>query len=185
MRKLSLAVSLLFVPCLAQAWPWSQDMANQISVKPQESPDPANPGMTPFPSRSAPVKGTTVLVEDLDAAKKMVNPVPVTPQSVATGKHLFEIYCTPCHGFTGVGDGLVGQKLIMQPFNLTSSNTMHDWHSPDYPDGYIFGYMTLGGAVMPSYANDLSPTERWNVVNYVRTVFQKVKAVTTTSAQSK
>ncbi|MEJ1959328.1 MAG: hypothetical protein WDM70_07775 [Nitrosomonadales bacterium] len=34
--------------------------------------------------------------------------------------------------------------------------------------GHIFGMMTFGGAVMPVYANDLSPTERWNVVNYVR-----------------
>jgi mono/diheme cytochrome c family protein len=72
----------------------------------------------------------------------------------------------------------------MQPFNLTSSNTMHSWQSPDYPDGYIFGYMTLGGAVMPSYANDLSPTERWHVVNYVRQVLQKVPA-DVTAAQSK
>jgi mono/diheme cytochrome c family protein len=184
MRKLSLAVSLMLVPCLAQAWPWSKDMANQISVKPQESPDSANPGMTPFPARSVPVAGTTVLVKDIDAAKAMANPVEATEKSVATGKHLFQIYCTPCHGFSGTGDGLVGAKLIMQPFNLTSSNTMHSWKSPDYPDGYIFGYMTLGGAVMPSYANDLSPTERWHVVNYVRRVLQKDQAGLT-AAQSK
>ena len=176
MKKLSLAVSLMLVPCFAQAWPWSQDMANQISVKPQESPDPAHPGMTPFPARSVPVPGTTVLVEDLDAAKKMVNPVKADASSIQTGQHLFQIYCTPCHGFSGTGDGLVGQKLIMQPFNLTSSNTLHSWQSPDYPDGYIFGYMTLGGAVMPSYANDLSPAERWHVVNYVRNVLQKAPA---------
>ena len=37
MKKLCLAVSLLLVPALAHAWPWSMDMANQISVKPQES----------------------------------------------------------------------------------------------------------------------------------------------------
>ena len=184
MKKLSLAVSLMLAPCLAQAWPWSKDMANQISVKPQESPDPAHPGMTPFPARSVPVPGTTVLVEDIDAAKKMVNPVKADARSVQTGKHLFQIYCTPCHGFSGTGDGLVGKKLVMQPFNLTSSNTMHSWQSPDYPDGYIFGYMTLGGAVMPSYANDLSPTERWHVVNYVRQVLQKVPA-DVTAAQSK
>jgi S-disulfanyl-L-cysteine oxidoreductase SoxD len=176
MKKISLAVLLLLSPALAQAWPWSRDMANQISVKPQESPDPANPGMYPFPSRSVPVPGTTVLVPDLDAAKKMHNPVVPDAQSVQKGKHLFEIYCTPCHGFKGYGDGLVGKKLIMQPFNLSYTNTMHSWQSPDYPDGYIFGYMTLGGAVMPSYANDLSPTERWNVVNYVRKVLQKAPA---------
>jgi S-disulfanyl-L-cysteine oxidoreductase SoxD len=41
------------------------------------------------------------------------------------------------------------------------------------PEGHIWGYMTFGGAVMPSYANDLSPAERWNVVNYVRKGLKK------------
>ncbi len=77
---------------------------------------------------------------------------------------------------SGTGDGLVGERLVMKPWNLTSSNEMHSWDPKDYPDGYIFGYMTLGGAVMPSYANDLSPTERWHVVNYVRRVLQKGQA---------
>jgi len=176
MKKLSLAIALLIAPSLAQAWPWSQDMANQVSVKPQESPDSAHPGMTPFPKRSLPVAGTTVIVKDADAARKMVNPVLADETSVARGKHLFGIYCTPCHGKSGTGDGLVGEKLVMKPWNLTSSNEMHSWNSTDYPDGYIFGYMSLGGAVMPSYANDLSATERWHVVNYIRKVLQKTPA---------
>lgn len=184
MKKLSLAVTLLLAPCLAQAFPWDRDMTNQVSIKPQESVDPSKPGMTPFPSRSAPVAGTTLLVKDIDAAKKMANPVAADEKSVNTGRRLFEIYCTPCHGKSGTGDGYVGERLIMKPWNLTSSNEMHSWQSPDYPDGYIFGYMTLGGAVMPSYANDLSVTERWHVVNYVRKVLQKGQAGTA-AAQSK
>jgi hypothetical protein len=40
-------------------------------------------------------------------------------------------------------------------------------------DGFIFGRITFGGAVMPSYANDLSPLERWHVINYVRKVLQQ------------
>jgi S-disulfanyl-L-cysteine oxidoreductase SoxD len=184
MKKLSLAVALMLAPTLAQAWPWSNDMANQISIKPQESVDPANPGMTPFPKRSQPVAGTTVMVKDQDAARSMINPVPADAKSVAAGGRLFAIYCTPCHGKSGTGDGYVGERLIMKPWNLTSSNEMHSWDAKEYPDGHIFGYMTLGGAVMPSYANDLSATERWNVVNYVRKVLQKGPAVTA-AAQSK
>ncbi|MEJ1959330.1 MAG: hypothetical protein WDM70_07785 [Nitrosomonadales bacterium] len=45
-------------------------MANQISIKPQESVDEANPGMNPFPQRSVPVPGTTVDVKDQEAATK-------------------------------------------------------------------------------------------------------------------
>ncbi len=174
MKKLSLAIALLLTPMMAQAWPWSQDMANQVSTKPQESVN--NMGMKPFPARSVPVAGTTVFVRDMEDARSMHNPVPADATSVATGKHLFSIYCVPCHGKSGTGDGLVGAKLIMQPWNLTSTSQMHSWDPKEYPDGYIWGYMTLGGAVMPSYANDLSSTERWHVVNYVRKVLQSGQA---------
>lgn len=162
MNRLTLAVALLMVPALAQAWPWSMDMANQISVKPQESVDPTNPGMQAFPKRSVPVAGTTVLVKDQEAAVKMVNPIAADDKSVAKGAKLFEIYCVPCHGKSGTGDGFVGAKLILRPFDLTSERLQ------GLPDGHIFGMMTFGGAIMPPYANDLSATERWHVVNYVR-----------------
>jgi mono/diheme cytochrome c family protein len=172
-KSLVIALLLLIAPSLAHAWPWDRDMMNQISIKPQESFDEANPGMKVFPKRSVPVPGTTVYVKDFDAATKMSNSVPVDAKSVDMGGRLFAIYCTPCHGKSGTGDGYVGAKLILKPYNLTSSNDQHPWNTKEYPDGYIFGMMTFGGAVMPSYANDLSANERWNVVNYVRTVLQK------------
>lgn len=185
MKKLSLAITLLLAPTFAHAWPWSDDMANQVSIKPQESVDPANPGMNSFPKRSVPVAGTTVMVKDQEAADKLANPVPADARSVDTGGRLFAIYCTPCHGESGTGDGLVGEKLIMKPFNLTSSNDMHPWNTKEFPDGYIFGKMTLGGVVMPSYANDLSATERWHVVNYIRAVLQKAPAIASAKAKNK
>jgi len=175
-HKFILIAALLLVPSAAYAWPWSDDMANQISIKPQESIDPANPGMKPFPKRSVPVAGTTVMVADQSAAREMVNPVAPNSKSVATGARLFSIYCTPCHGASGTGDGLVGAKLLMKPWNLTLSNDMHSWSPDEYPDGYIWGYITFGGAVMPGYANDLSVTERWHVVNYLREILQNGQA---------
>lgn len=173
MKRLSFAIALLLVPAMAHAWPWNHDMMNQISIKPQESVSDAHPGMKAFPSRSVPVPGTTVYVKDMEAATKMNNPVPVSAKSVDTGGRLFAIYCALCHGESGAGDGLVGEKLILKPYNLTSSNDQHTWDPKEYPDGYIFGMMSLGGAVMPNYANDLSVTERWHVVNYIRKVLQK------------
>jgi len=152
------------------------DQGNQINIKPQESVDPAKPGMNPFPKRSVPVPGTptsTTEVKDKDAAFKLANPVPVNARTVDMGHRLFSIYCVPCHGKSGTGDGYVGEKLTLQPWNLTPSSDMHSWDSPDYPDGYIFGMMTFGGAIMPVYAIDMSPTERWEVVNYIRAVLQK------------
>lgn len=171
MNRLTLAAALLLAPALAQAWPWSQDMANQISIKPQESADAANPGMKPFPKRSVPVAGTTSTVKDQDTALKTANPIPADEKSVAKGAKLFEIYCVPCHGKSGTGDGLVGAKLLLKPFDLTSERLA------GLPDGHIWGYMTFGGAVMPVYANDLTPTERWHVVNYVRKGLKQAQAV--------
>ncbi len=170
MKRLSLAVALLLAPALAQAWPWSMDMANQISVKPQESVDPANPGMKPFPARSVPVPGTTLAVKDMEAALKLPNPIPADEKSVQKGAQLFAIYCVPCHGKSGTGDGYVGAKLILRPFDLTSADLAAK------PDGHIFGMMTFGGAIMPPYAYDLSATERWNIVNYVRKGLKQVSA---------
>ncbi len=167
MKKLSLTIILLLTPALAQAWPWSDDMANQISIKPQESVNANNPGMQSFPKRSVPVPGTASLVKDMDAAAKQVNPIPADAKSVALGGRLFQIYCATCHGDSGKGDGLVGAKLLLKPYDLTAEQTKA------HPDGFIWGYMTFGGAIMPSYANDLSPAERWHVINYVRRVLQQ------------
>jgi mono/diheme cytochrome c family protein len=155
MKKTVWFTLLLLTPSFAYAWPWSTDMMNQISIKPQAKP-------IPFPERSVPVPGTaTTYVRDQDYATKMPNPVQPTAESVEKGKQLFMIYCTPCHGTSGTGNGTVGEKLILRPFDLTSDAVQ------SLPDGFIFGYLTFGGAVMPSYANDLSPTERWNVINFV------------------
>ena len=162
-----LAAALLLSPMVAHAFPWSDDMANQISIKPQENVDTNHPGMKPFPKRSVPVPGTTSLVKDMAAAEKQTNPIAADDKSVAQGGKLFQIYCALCHGNAGQGDGLVGAKLLLKPYDLTAEQTK------GRSDGFIWGYITLGGAIMPPYANDLSPTERWHMVNYVRKVLQQ------------
>ena len=167
-----LAATATLLPVPAAAWPWSRDMTDGIAIKPQKQP-------MPFPHRSVPVPETaTVHVADRDEAAKLINPIPATPESVNKGKALFTIYCTPCHGVSGTGDGLVGEKLILRPFNLTSPSVQ------SIPDGLIFGYITFGGAVMPIYGNDLSPNERWHVVNYVRVQFGGRPTVTAAPAPS-
>ncbi len=167
MKKLSLALILLLTPALAQAWPWSDDMANQISIKPQENVNANNPGMQPFPKRSVPVPGTASLVKDMGAAEKQTNPILADAKSVALGKRMYEIYCATCHGVSGKGDGLVGAKLLLQPYDLTAEQTI------GRTDGFIWGYITFGGAIMPAYANDLSSAERWHLINYMRRVLQQ------------
>jgi mono/diheme cytochrome c family protein len=154
-------IGLSLAPLIAGAWPWSRDMANQISVKPEHGPD----SIRLFPQRSVPMPGTKTLfhVHDRDHAMALVNPNPATEESIDHGRKFFQIFCTPCHGKSGTGDGLVGAKFIIRPFDLTAEN-----EQKTVPEGYIFGTVTFGGAFMPSYGNDLSPSEIWDVVNYVR-----------------
>jgi len=154
-------VGISLLPAVAGAWPWSRDMANQISIKPQHGPD----SIRPFPQRSVPMAGTKTLihVHDRDGAMKLINPNPATPESIRHGRKFFQIFCTPCHGKSGTGDGLVGAKFLIRPFDLTADN-----EQKVLPEGYIFGTVAFGGALMPSYGNDLSPSEIWDVVNYVR-----------------
>lgn len=156
MRKYAcLAALALLAPAPANAWSLWTEMIHQISIKPQ-----ANP--MPFPKRSVPVPGTaTMRVQDQDSAAAFTNPIRPTAESINTGKQMFMIYCTPCHGASGTGNGTVGEKLSVRPFDLTSDAVQ------SLPDGFIFGYLTFRGTVMPSYGNDLSPAERWHVINYI------------------
>ncbi|HQT81077.1 MAG: cytochrome C [Ferrovum sp. 37-45-19] len=161
MKRATLFTMTALLPSLAFAWPWSRDMANQISIKPQEGPQ----SVRPFPQTSIPMAGTqtTPFIKTHDEAMKLKNPNQATAQSINHGRELFQIYCVPCHGVSGTGDGLVGAKLLVRPFDLTSENVQKI-----APEGYIFAHITFGGALMPSYGNDMYPKERWDVVNYVR-----------------
>lgn len=155
---------LLITPALAMAWPWTQDMMNQPSTKPQEG------VMTPFPSRSIPVMGIPTKVASREEAKELVNPFEATPQSIKQGRTLFRIYCAACHGLSGKADSPVSPKI--GAIDLTDT-----YVQTNLTPGWIFGTITFGSFVMPAYgvptaekggSNDLSVEERWHVVNYVK-----------------
>ena len=76
MKKLSVILLVMLLPSVAMAWPWSQDMMDQPSIKPQEG------VMTPFPKRSVPVIGIPTKVSSRDESKDLVNPVAVTEASL-------------------------------------------------------------------------------------------------------
>lgn len=105
--------------------------------------------------------------EEREAAAARKNPVPATAESVTKGGEFFAVYCTPCHGASGKGDGLVTPKFV-PPADLTNADLQKG-----RTDGYWQSYLSVGGAVMPSYGEALTPDERWHVVNYVRSLAQK------------
>ena len=105
--------------------------------------------------------------EEREVAALRRNPVPATPASVQKGGELFVIYCTPCHGPQGKGNGPVSTKFV-PPADLTNADLQKG-----RTDGYWQSYVSVGGAVMPSYGEALSAEERWHVVNFLRTLAQR------------
>ena len=92
--------------------------------------------------------------------KKMVAPPP-SDASIAHGDSLFHTFCWSCHGKTMGGDGPVAAKG-MPATPLLSEQTR------GRTDGFMYMYMRHGGALMPSYGNQLSSHDAWSLVHYIR-----------------
>ncbi len=146
---------LLMVTGLAYGLPWNTDMHGQPSLAAGEGP------RTP-PGQTVPVTGVEPpMPSRIRAGRTLTNPVVLTERSIGNGKTLFRIYCTPCHGPQGKGDGPVAGKLTAPP----------DLRSDDVKkraDGFLYATIRNGGVIMPGYRHALSPRERWDLVNYVR-----------------
>jgi len=101
------------------------------------------------------------------AANANANPVPPNAESVAAGKAVYEVHCVPCHGETGKGDGPLGVVLNPRPADL-SQHAVPGVHT----DAQLYEWITNGfpGSAMPAWKAKLSDTDRWNLVNFMRTL---------------
>ena len=105
-------------------------------------------------------------------------PLPVTQQTLLRGQSRYNIYCTPCHGRLGDGQGMIVQRGFKKPVSY------HDARLRMAPSGYFFDVMTNGFAQMPSYAAQVTPEDRWAIVAYIRALqlSQNVPAAELTAA---
>jgi mono/diheme cytochrome c family protein len=89
-------------------------------------------------------------------------PMQITAADMKRGQERFTIYCTPCHGQTGNGNGMIVQRGYRQPpsFHIDRLRTS--------PPGHFFEVMTQGFGAMPDYAQQISPEDRWRIVAYIR-----------------
>jgi mono/diheme cytochrome c family protein len=138
-------------------WPWSTDMWIQPSIWPYQMPIAYPNGDV---AKDQNIEQTEMTRENFEAITK--NPVPPTGASLQKGEALFKNNCSPCHGMGGKGDGPVIKRGFF-PVDLTSPGTQAR------TDGYIYSYIRYGGKVMmPSYHENVSSDEAWDIVNYVR-----------------
>jgi len=92
-----------------------------------------------------------------------VSPVPVTAGLLDRGQERFDIYCSPCHGITGAGNGTVSQHGFVPPApNLCQDRIVK------MPDGQIFRTISYGVRSMPSYGKQIPEADRWAIVAYLR-----------------
>jgi hypothetical protein len=98
--------------------------------------------------------------EDGNFIKKM--PVKITLPLLKRGQERYEIYCTPCHGSTGAGQGIVIKKGFLAP------QSYHIDRLRDIEDGYIYDVISNGIRNMPSYGYQIPVADRWAIVAYVR-----------------
>jgi cbb3-type cytochrome c oxidase subunit III len=89
-------------------------------------------------------------------------PFPITRSDLELGRERYEIYCSPCHDYTGSGRGLVVQRGFPAP------PSYHLDRLRSAPVGHFFDVMTSGYGTMYSYADRISPEDRWRIVAYIR-----------------
>src|ERR1700745_1606647 len=100
-----------------------------------------------------------------EARKK--NPVAVSDSSLAAGQKIYLKRCIQCHGKTGNGDGPDAADLGIHPAKLSDPVIRAE------TDGELFWKITVGKKPMPNYGTRLSSTDRWNVINYLRSLTRR------------
>lgn len=129
--------------------------------------DPLRPG---YPVERLPVEGTVprditpyrfAQADTTQAMAALVNPLPRTAEVIGRGQRVYLNTCVVCHGPRGDGQGYI-EPLYPQP-PVLFSDKVRNW-----PDSRIFHVITRGQNLMPSYASQILPEDRWAVVHYVR-----------------
>jgi mono/diheme cytochrome c family protein len=140
--------------------PWFVTMHRGLAVQPYALP-PRDPVPGTVPITGADPELRVDKDQDLRALNQLQNPAPRTSESLNRGQDLFNVYCYPCHGAAGKGDGPVAAKFI-QPPDLTAEQARK------YSDGYVFALIRYGRGIMPPYGDKVRGMDRWHLVNYLR-----------------
>jgi mono/diheme cytochrome c family protein len=101
-------------------------------------------------------------------ARAVKNPLKKDPKVVSAGLESFQENCQVCHGIGGEGNGPTAKSLTIKPANFTDPKVMSK-----ETDGSLFWKMSKGRGAMPAWEDQLSETERWQLVVYIRSLAGK------------
>jgi mono/diheme cytochrome c family protein len=145
-----------------------QDMHNQPKIKAQAAnpffPDGrgGRPLVEGTVARSAALEETPYLTGKDNGQFVRQAPLALTEASLARGRERFNVFCSPCHGRVGTGEGMIVQRGYKQP------QTFHSERLRGEADGYFFNAITNGFGVMPNYAQQVPVADRWAITLYIR-----------------
>src|SRR6185295_12577433 len=114
-----------------------------------------------IPRGFRPLHYAATAVDAERAGRELANPFTATPEDLARGEAVFRTFCRVCHGDRGLGDGPIIPKFPAPP-------SYHSDRLLRMADGQIFHTITYGTALMPSYAAQITPEDRWRAVLFVR-----------------
>ena len=89
-------------------------------------------------------------------------PFPVERATLERGRERYDIFCSPCHGLSGQGDGMVVRR------GFRRSSSFHTDRLRGEPVGYFFDAITNGFGAMPEYRAQIPVRDRWAIIAYVR-----------------
>jgi hypothetical protein len=168
MLKTNLSLFCLIFLLSACEFKFRQAMHDQPKFKPQQE----NEFFADKRAARPPVEGTIArgtLKEDKayftgkkDGKDVHTLPFKVTKEILKRGQERFQVYCTPCHAYTGNGDGMVVRRGFKAPTSL------HTEALRNAAVGHFVDVMTNGWGQMPSYATQVPIEDRWAIAAYIR-----------------
>lgn len=151
------------VPLLAMVGPISlagcidQTMRDQPRYDTYES-----AALWPDRTEARPLPDGVVAQSDPARFAAIANPPEITSAVMRRGQERFAIYCSPCHGFDGKGDGIIVQRGFPKPPSYMTERLR------SAPAQHFFDVITNGHGVMYSYAARVAPQDRWAIIAYIR-----------------
>jgi mono/diheme cytochrome c family protein len=136
---------------------------DEQSMIQQKRYDPYEPSkLWPNRSEAQPLPSGVVAQGDLARDTEIKQPPLVTAELLARGQQKFEIFCTPCHGLSGRGDGMIVQRGFPTP------PTYHSARLRAAPAQHFFEVISNGFGVMYPYSARVEPHDRWAIIAYIR-----------------
>jgi hypothetical protein len=143
-----------------------------MHVQPRYEPEDPSTFFADGRSERPPVQGTVargqlrtdelLYTGRVNAAVADVFPFAITAADLSRGRERYNIYCSPCHDYTGAGNGMIVQRGFPSP------PSFHLERLRQVPAGHFFEVMTNGFGLMYSYASRVSPEDRWRIAAYIR-----------------